>query len=69
MTNLVDVSPKPELPERYLGDAVYASFDGFQLALRCASPPCVIYLEPAVYHALTEYVEMVRKHNADRVQG
>lgn len=43
--------------EAYLGDAVYASFDGWQLRLRCAAPECEIFLEPSVYFALLEFVK------------
>lgn len=49
------------MTEKYLGDAVYASFDGYHVVLRCAAPPCVICLEPAVYQNLTEYVSNLRK--------
>lgn len=46
--------------EMYLGDAVYVSFDGFNLWLRCANPPGRIALEPATYAALTQYVERLK---------
>lgn len=55
-----DVSPKRPREEVYLGDAVYVSFDGFQLVLRCASPHCVIYLEPSVYVNLLAYVDRLK---------
>jgi len=43
--------------EAYLGDAVYASFDGWQIRLRTGDGNNqVIYLEPNTYHALQEYV-------------
>ena len=45
--------------EEYLGDAVFASFDGYQIRLRCAAPECVIYLESNVLEALFQYVERV----------
>lgn len=41
----------------YLGDAVYASFDGYHIELRLndhRSPP-VVFLEPAVMDALINY--------------
>ena len=42
--------------EVYLGDAVYASYDGFQLRLRTGDGNNqVIYLEPAVMRALEVY--------------
>lgn len=47
--------------ETYLGDAVYASFDGWQIRLRCAAPECEIYLEPQVFQALVEYEKSLRQ--------
>ena len=38
------------IEELYLGDRVYASFDGSQLRLRCSTN--VIYLEPMVFDNL-----------------
>ena len=46
----------------YLGDAVYASFDGFQILLhldRHDNPP-LIALEPEVMKGLIEYAEAIR---------
>lgn len=44
----------------YLGDAVYASFDGFQIELRTGDGNNqVIYLELSVYRALQEYAKRV----------
>lgn len=48
-----DLTMEPE----YLGDAVYASFDGYHIELRLndhRSPP-VVFLEPAVMDALINY--------------
>jgi hypothetical protein len=49
--------------ERYLGDGVYASFDGYQIWLdtRGESPVSRIALEPAVYWALIKYVGDLRR--------
>ena len=33
MTDPIDVSPKPPIPPRYIGDGVYARFDGYQIWL------------------------------------
>lgn len=45
-----------ENKETYLGDAVYASFDGFQIWLRTGDGnDNRIALEPAVFKALVEY--------------
>jgi hypothetical protein len=41
--------------ETYLGDGLYASFDGYHIVLRAprdGQPDSVVYLEPAVYNAL-----------------
>jgi hypothetical protein len=50
--------------EHYLGDAVYASFDGYQIKLRTGDGNAqVIYLEPAVYGALVRYVDKLKEAN------
>lgn len=55
--------PAPELPvegaEAYLGDGLYASFDGFQVILRAprAGGDHVVALEPAVYQSLIGWVD------------
>jgi hypothetical protein len=42
--------------ETYLGDAVYASFDGYMIKLRTGDGNNqVIYLEPSVYAALENF--------------
>lgn len=53
--------------EVYLGDAVYASFDGYQIRLRCDAPahPNVIYIEPEVFDALLKFVERLKKEGAN----
>ena len=44
--------------ESYIGDAVYASFDGWQIKLRTGDGNNqVIYLEPDVVRSLVRYVE------------
>lgn len=44
--------------ERYLGDAVFASFDGYQVKLRTGDGNNqVIYLEPLVLGALLSYIQ------------
>lgn len=52
--------PKPmvEQNETYLGDGLYASFDGFMIVLRAprAEGDHWVGLEPNVYNALTEFV-------------
>ena len=52
--------------EIYLGDAVYASFDGYQIWLRTGDGNNQrIALEPAVYQALVAYVQTLRDEAAD----
>ena len=42
--------------KRYLGDGVYASFDGFQIWLAANNPNnTVVALEPQVYEDLVQY--------------
>lgn len=45
--------------ETYLGDGLYASFDGFQFCLRAprVGGDDVVFLEPSVLDAFTAYVE------------
>jgi len=50
------------MPEkrRYIGDGVYADFDGYSIILTVENGVQIaetIYLEPDVYNALTQYVE------------
>jgi hypothetical protein len=55
---------EPQAPnERYLGDGLYASFDGFYIKLRSPRDgnDHVVYLEPGVFYALHEWG--VRMHN------
>jgi hypothetical protein len=49
--------PQPNA-ETYLGDGLYASFDGYQIMLRAPRPEGDhwIGLEPAVYRALRDFV-------------
>lgn len=44
--------------ERYLGDGLYASFDGFQIELRAPRDrdDHRVYLEPAVFAELLQYM-------------
>lgn len=52
--------------ETYLGDGVYASFDGWQIELRTprVSGDHVLYLEPAVWRALQAFVASLEKGEA-----
>ncbi len=56
------MSARPELPApTYLGDGVYASFDGYQLWLHVGShdAPGAVAIEPAVLAALNGYAKRV----------
>lgn len=57
-----------EFEKRYLGDGVYASFDGYQVWLHVnhrEAPPCVA-LEPSVIDALNRYYrDMSRPFDPD----
>ena len=47
---------------KYLGDAVYASFDGYNILLHIGSheEPACVALEPPVLEALSEYAAAIR---------
>lgn len=53
-------------PEEYLGDGVYASFDGYHVWLdtRAQHPVNRIALEPAVLDALERYVASLNQPQA-----
>lgn len=54
--------------ETYLGDGLYASFDGYQFKLRAPGPvgDNVVYLEPGVLDSFTRYVkETYARENAE----
>ncbi len=54
-----DERRRPEFAdETYLGDSVYAAYDGYYLTLTTNNgegPTNTIYMEPAVYQALVEF--------------
>ena len=56
--SVVDVSPKPSSEPEYMGDGVYAQFDGYQIELYTHNgyeKLTSIFLEPAVYAAIRAY--------------
>jgi hypothetical protein len=58
--HMEDVMPKPLFTQTYLGDAVYASFDGYQICLRTGDGnEQVIYLEPGTFHELRNYANRI----------
>lgn len=50
------------MPETYLGDGLYVSFDGFGLTLRAPREggDHTVYLEPQVYQALLDFVKEMK---------
>jgi hypothetical protein len=58
--------------ETYLGDGLYASFDGYQFRLRAPREDgdYVVYLDPSVTIAFHEYVERTaRRFTGVTVEG
>jgi hypothetical protein len=56
------------LPAQYIGDGVYATWDGFQITLMANSrenPTDVIYLEPEVLEALNKFYQLCTKGQED----
>jgi hypothetical protein len=55
--------PSPKLPvgPTYLGDGVYASYDGYQIWLHLGAhdAPPLIALDPGTYRSLAEYAGRV----------
>jgi hypothetical protein len=48
----------------YLGDGVYASFDGYQIWLAVNHHENkLVALEPQVFERLCKYVETLKEHN------
>jgi hypothetical protein len=53
-----------DVPPRYLGDGVYAHFDGWHIWLGLQAGQRGIALEPAVLAALIDYDSAIRRHYA-----
>lgn len=53
--------------ETYLGDGLYASFDGWQIQLRAPrmDGDHVVYLEPPIWKALMRYVANLSEQPKD----
>lgn len=60
-----------EAGETYLGDGLYASFDGFQMCLRAPREggDHVVYLEIPVLEAFEHYVERLKAEAEERVKA
>ena len=60
-----DVTVKPPQPEPvYLGDGLYADFDGFQIELYASNgmyKTNQVYLEPSVLTAFLNYVKRLKE--------
>jgi len=55
----------------YLGDSVYAAFDGYQVTLTTENgfgPTNTIYLEPNVVDALWKFIKQCEKPQLEPVQ-
>ena len=61
MNEPVDVGVREPVGPTYLGDAVYASFDGYHICLTLNDHrnPTMISLEPAVFGSLQSYAERI----------
>ncbi len=57
-------------PEKeYMGDAVMAEFDGYQIILRTEDGNNnIIYMEPEVANKLKKYIEEVQLYRATRLE-
>lgn len=56
------MTDEPVIEKTYLGDGLYANFDGYQLVLTAEDgirAHDTVYLEPSVYFALTQYAERI----------
>jgi hypothetical protein len=58
----------PNTEHEYIGDGVYASFDGYQVWLHLGShdSPPLIALEPNVMAALVRYAERIDRLRAGK---
>ena len=56
-----------QLIETYLGDGLYAKFDGYGITLRAPREEGdhYVYLEPEVYESLLRFVEELKRQEAD----
>lgn len=52
--------------DEYLGDGLYASYDGYQICLKANShidPTDIVYLDPHVFIALIDFVKRIDEAN------
>lgn len=64
------MSGQTKIPDEYLGDGVYASFDGFQiwLDLRAQDSTTRIALDPSVFAHLLKYAKACPRYATDRFE-
>lgn len=71
MNDPIDVSPKPDkiIEDDYMGDGVYASYDGYNIVLDLRGQDTFtrIALEPAVLAALDRYRDRCDAARADYI--
>lgn len=59
---------QPDIPDQYLGDGVYASFDGYHIWLDLrAQGPERIALEPTVIKSLIDYYHHILNLTASTI--
>lgn len=65
----VDIGPKKPLIEpKYLGDGVYASFDGYHIWLAVNNHlNKVVALDPSVYARLVQYAKQIYRQTDNEV--
>ena len=54
-------------PPRYIGDGVYASFDGYQIWLGLHEGQQLIALEPSVMSSLKDYEQLIIRQFENKV--
>lgn len=59
------------MTETYLGDGLYASFDGFQVVLRAPrySGDAIVYLEPEVVTNFLDFIKRIKDENLSANSG
>jgi len=59
---ITDVQPKPSSPPVYLGDELYAEFDGYQIRLYASNGVRItneVFLESSAYSCLEDFAKQV----------
>jgi hypothetical protein len=53
-----------DIQKTYLGDGLYAEFDGYMLTLKANSadhPSDTVFIEPAVWNALVKFIKQMEE--------